>query len=77
MRVHPFFVGFVGVLAVCSVQAFAQTGPSLSVDASAGVHAISPNIYGINFYWNLGDAKSPQRAALETAALDIRATSRR
>jgi hypothetical protein len=27
-----------------------QPGPALSVDANAGRHAISPDIYGINFY---------------------------
>jgi len=51
-----------------------QSGPALSVDANAGRHAISPDIYGINFYWDLGTAGDPQQAA---AALDIRATGRR
>ena len=55
-----------------------QPGPALSVDANAGRHAISPDIYGINFYWDLGSGNTPQSAALAAAAaLDIRATGRR
>ncbi len=55
-----------------------QPGPALSVDANAGRHAISPDIYGINFYWDLGSGNTPQNAALAAAAaLDIRATGRR
>jgi hypothetical protein len=45
------------------------------VDAGAGRHAISPDIYGINYYWDLGST-NPSTAALEAAA-DIRATARR
>ena len=63
-------------LALASVAAgFAQLpGPALSVDAGAGRHAISPDIYGINYYWDLGSANDPVQAA---AAADIRATARR
>jgi uncharacterized protein (TIGR03437 family) len=45
------------------------------VDANAGRHAISPDVYGINFYWDLGNG-TPSAAALAAAA-DIRATARR
>ncbi len=58
------------------VSGFAQQpGPALSVDANAGRHAIAPEIYGINFYWDLSSAGDPLGAAL--AAADIRATGRR
>jgi uncharacterized protein (TIGR03437 family) len=50
-------------------------GPALSVDAGAGRHAISPDVYGINYYWDLGSG-APSTATLEAAA-DIRATARR
>jgi len=40
-------------------------------------HGISPDIYGINFDWDLGDANDPKRAACTAAALDIRAIGRR
>jgi uncharacterized protein (TIGR03437 family) len=66
------FLGLAAVLAGSAQQA----GPALSVDASAGRHAISPDIYGINFYWDLGSGSPPPNAAL-VAALDIRATGRR
>src|SRR5580698_5445153 len=39
----------------CLVAAAQQTGPALSIDANAGQHAISPDIYGINFFWNIND----------------------
>jgi uncharacterized protein (TIGR03437 family) len=54
--------------------AHAQQGPALSIDANAGRHAISPDIYGINFYWNVGSPASP---ALTAAASSIRPTLRR
>jgi hypothetical protein len=47
------------------------------VDVNAGRHPISPDTYGINFWWDLGSAKDPQRASLAAAGLDIRATGRR
>ncbi len=65
----------VGLVSLC--VAIGQSGPALSVDANAGRHAISPDIYGINFYWDLGSASDPNRAAIEAAALDVRATARR
>jgi uncharacterized protein (TIGR03437 family) len=58
---------------VC-LAAAAQSGPALSIDANAAQHAISPDIYGINFYWNLGSPASP---ALTAAASAIRPTLRR
>jgi hypothetical protein len=48
-----------------------------TVDANAGRHQISPDIHGINFYWDLGSASDSQRAAHAAAALDIRSTGRR
>src|SRR5580704_15349535 len=30
-----------------------QTGPALFIDANAGQHPISPDIYGISGYWNV------------------------
>ena len=59
--------------------AAAQTlpGPALSVDAGALRHAISPDVYGINFYWDLGEADDPNRLAYLAAAPDVRATVRR
>jgi uncharacterized protein (TIGR03437 family) len=54
-----------------------QLGPALAVDASASRHAISPDVYGINFYWDLGTSNDPQRAAYLAAAPDVRATARR
>jgi len=54
-----------------------QPGPTLSVDAAAGRHAISPDIYGINFYWDLSTTDDPKHGAYAAAAQDIRATVRR
>jgi len=54
-----------------------QPGPALSVDVNANRHAISPDVYGINFYWDLGTSNDPQRAAYVAAAPDVRATVRR
>src|ERR1700738_2680404 len=67
------FLGLAAVLAAYSQQ----PGPALSVDAGAGRHAISPDIYGINFYWDLGTSSDPKGAAYAAAAPDIRATTRR
>jgi len=55
------------------VGAAQQAGPALSIDAAAGQHAISPDIYGINFYWDLSSDTDP----LHIAAAEIRATTRR
>jgi len=54
-----------------------QTGPALSVDASANRHTISPDIYGINFYWDLGASGDPNGPAYTAAAPGIRPTLRR
>src|SRR5260370_30601425 len=62
---------------VTCLTAFAQQpGPALSVDAAANQHPISPDVYGINFYWDLGNNNDPQQAA-RAAALDVRPTVRR
>jgi len=50
-----------------------QSGPALSIDVNANRHAISPDIYGVNFYWNLPDSST----ATAAAASAIRATTRR
>lgn len=60
-----------------NIVAAQQSGPALSVDAGAGHHTISPDIYGINFYWDLGTSSDPKGAAYAAAAPDIRATARR
>ena len=51
-----------------------QTGPALSIDVNTNRHPISPDIYGINFYWTL---PSSNAAAATAAALAIRPTARR
>jgi uncharacterized protein (TIGR03437 family) len=55
------------------VGAAQQAGPALAIDAAVGQHAISPDIYGINFYWDLSTDTDP----LHIAAAEIRATARR
>ena len=52
-----------------------QPGPALQVDVAAGRHAISPDIYGVSFYWNV--ASGTQQAADLAAAADLRSTLRR
>ena len=54
-----------------------QPGPALSIDASAGRHAISQDIYGINYYWDLGKNNDANHAAYVSAAPGVRATVRR
>ena len=58
----------------CLMAAAQQAGPALSIDANAGRHAISPDIYGINFYWDTGSPVNPARVA---AAPALRPTIRR
>ena len=61
-----------------ALAAFAQQkGPALSVDASANRHSISSDIYGINFYWDLGTSGDPNGPAYAAAAPGIRPTLRR
>ncbi len=60
--------------ALCLSATAQQAGPALSIDANAGRRTISPDIYGINFYWNVG---SSPNTATSAAASDIRATLRR
>jgi uncharacterized protein (TIGR03437 family) len=55
-------------------RAFAQTGPTLAIDVNAAQHPISPDIYGINFYWSVGNSPS---ASLGAAAAALRPTVRR
>jgi uncharacterized protein (TIGR03437 family) len=74
MRVHT------ATLAVCLtsfVAAAQQAGPALSIDANAGQHAISPDIYGINFYWSIYDSNNNVIPALAAAAPALRPTVRR
>ena len=55
-----------------ALSAFAQQpGPALSIDASSNRHAISADIYGINFYWDISNNNDAASAA------DVRATMRR
>ena len=62
-------------LFLAAVGAFAQqAGPALSIDAGTNQHSISPDVYGIDFYWDLG---SPPSAAAAAAAQNVRATARR
>ena len=52
-----------------ALAAFAQQpGPALTIDASANLHPISPDIYGINFNWDTGTNNDPRRAANLAAA---------
>ena len=61
-----------------ALAAFAQQkGPALSVDASANRHSISSDIYGINFYWDLGASDDPKGPAYTATAPAIRPTLRR
>jgi uncharacterized protein (TIGR03437 family) len=61
-----------------SFAAFSQqAGPALQVDAGANQHAISADVYGISFYWNVGSGNAQQQAADLAAASDIRSTLRR
>ena len=63
------------ILFAAALPAFAQqAGPALAIDVNNGRHPISPDVYGINFYWNTGNNPS---SAVSTAALDIRPTVRR
>jgi uncharacterized protein (TIGR03437 family) len=55
-----------------ALTANSQTpGPLLSIDANANRHPISPDIYGISFYWTVNND------ADRAAAVDIRPTVRR
>jgi uncharacterized protein (TIGR03437 family) len=66
------------VAAIAAGSAFAQaSGPALSINANSNVHAISPDIYGINFYWTLPDPTDPTYNAQLAASLQIRPTARR
>src|SRR5260370_17023815 len=61
-----------------ALAAFAQQpGPALTIGAKATLHPSSPDIYGINFYWDVGKNNDPRRAANLAAAADVRATLRR
>ena len=67
-----------GVAAAACICAFAQqSGPALTIDAAANRHAISPDVYGISYYWDLGDANDPNHSAKAAAASNIRASVRR
>jgi len=49
----------------------------LSVDAGAARHPISPDVYGINFYWELDDGNALTQRIYTAAAPAVRATVRR
>jgi len=69
------YLRFIGIFALFAITAAAQKpGPALSIDANANQHAISPDIYGIDFYWDLGSPVDPK---LSAAAPNIRATVQR
>jgi uncharacterized protein (TIGR03437 family) len=71
-------VFYSGIFLLASIPAFAQqSGPALSIDAAANLHAISPDVYGIDFYWTLPAAGDPSLPAATAAAANIRATVRR
>ena len=60
---------FLTILAALTFAGQAQqAGPALSINAGSGQHVISPDIYGINFFWTTTNAAS---------AMDIRPTVRR
>src|ERR1039458_1176120 len=74
MRKTVLFVA----LCLAGWSANAQSpGSALSIDANANRHAISPDIYGINFYWTLPASTDPAFPAALAAAQGIRATARR
>jgi len=73
---RTFFAVVLGCLAG-SAGAAQQAGPALSIDANAGRHAISPDIYGINFYWSVDDSNNNPVPSLVAAAPGIRPTVRR
>jgi uncharacterized protein (TIGR03437 family) len=66
-----------GVASLIGTSVAQQPGPALSIDANAGRHAISPDIYGINFYWDLGKSTDANHAVNAAAAASVRATVRR
>src|SRR5271154_7210931 len=67
-----------GICLLASLPAFAQqSGPALSIDAAASLHPISPDIYGINWFWTLPDPSDPSFNAASLAASNIRATVQR
>src|ERR1700681_146741 len=71
-------VCFTGICLFAALAAFAQQpGPALTIDAGANLHAISPDIYGINFYWALPDPGDPALPAAQVVASNIRASARR
>lgn len=77
MRSH-LLARLVATTLFTAFAAFAQQpGPALSIDANANLHAISPDVYGIDFYWTLPTAGDPTLSAATAAASNIRATARR
>src|SRR5580693_3900334 len=69
------------VIAICAFTPTAvfaqQPGPALSINATANLHAISPDVYGIDFYWTLPAAGDPALPAALAAGSNARATVRR
>jgi uncharacterized protein (TIGR03437 family) len=77
LRPHLPAVLLAGVWAA-GWSAYAQSsGPALSIDVTANRHAISPDIYGINFFWTLPALTDPTYSAALCAAEALRPTTRR
>jgi uncharacterized protein (TIGR03437 family) len=64
-------------LVTCIAALGQQAGPALSIDANANQHPISPDVYGINFYWNLSTSSDSNQPAYLAAAPGVRPTLRR
>ncbi len=77
LRSHFLAVPLFAVFSLFTVVLYGQSGPALSIDANANRHAISPDVYGMNFYWTLPDPSDPTYAAAVAAAQSIRPTVRR
>ncbi|HLJ50969.1 MAG TPA: glycoside hydrolase family 44 protein [Bryobacteraceae bacterium] len=74
MRSFPFLaLAFSAMFSACAQQ----SGPALSIDAAANQHVISPDIYGINYFWDVGSATGSQLQATIAAGAEMRATVRR
>jgi uncharacterized protein (TIGR03437 family) len=69
------------VLIAAGLARAQSAGPALTADVSAGRHTISPDIYGVNWYW-AGEDPRPNpsvaySAQLAAQASEVRATVRR
>jgi uncharacterized protein (TIGR03437 family) len=77
LRPHLLAILLAGLWAAGGSANAQSSGPALSIDAHANVHAISPDIYGINFFWTLPALTDPAYSAALCAALALRPTARR